>query len=195
MVFCYKTLHPVTYKLCMWDTTQPQADRSYPMLRDASWDSWFLICTLDTFPELGGFFRNRNLSFQSNPWLDTMAWGVICIITSVFKSKNWNIWIKDFYLQQDSQKYMDSHAAISQLSVVRKSSVGKYFSSAFLVVVDLKPRNNGMKQIWSRICMFPRMRNKNYYVLFLSRHFTFFILFNSDNSFSRYFISTFQMRN
>lgn len=87
----------------------------------------------------------------------TQAWGIICII---FKSKNENIWIKDFCFTIGLTKYMYSHVAICQLSVVRKNFAGNYFSSDFLVAVDLKPRTNGMKQIWSRICLFQRREIK-----------------------------------
>lgn len=55
--------------------------------------------------------------------------------------------LKTFISQYDSQNYMYSHVAICQLSVVRKNFAGNYFSSDFLVAVDLKPRTNGMKQI------------------------------------------------
>lgn len=97
--FMIRPLLSASYETCIWNTTTPC---HYPMLRNARWDSRSTIYMLDTFPELGGFFRDGHLCFQSKPWLDTMAWGVICIITCFcfcfFKSKNKNIWIKDYYV-------------------------------------------------------------------------------------------------
>ena len=82
-----------------------------------------------------------SLSLGLTPWLEVLF--VSSHVSSKAKTKTFGS--KTSISRQVSQKYTWSHVAICQLSVTRKSFAGNSFSSAFLVVVNLKPGNNGIK--------------------------------------------------